>query len=94
MIACLKGVGKEFSRRQRLSKLVIGMRSASRHFLRRNVGMVSRMQEELLEERIRRLTSSGVVGEKDCKGGGVAGGGKWGGKVEGLMEAESLNILS
>jgi hypothetical protein len=82
IVACLKEGGNVDSRRHRLSRLVMGRRRASRHFLSRNVGTMSREHEELLEERMIWRTSSVEVGEKERNGGGVVGGAMWGEQLE------------
>lgn len=50
IVACLKEGGKVDSSKQRLSRLVMGISRASRHFFSRKVGIMSRVQEELLDE--------------------------------------------
>ena len=72
--ACLKGSGNLFSERERLTRLVIGMRSEGRQFFKRKVGITSREHEASEEARIADLISSGVAGEKRSKIGGVEGG--------------------
>ena len=73
-LACLKIVGKVDSDKQRFRSVVIGGRRASRQDLRSQVGIISREQEELGEERMRDLTSSTVVGAKPDKRGGATSG--------------------
>ena len=73
-LACLKIEGKVDSVKQRFKSIVIGGKRASRQDFRSQVGMMSREQEELGEERMRDLTSSSVVGAKLDKRGGATSG--------------------
>lgn len=92
-MACLRSDGNLDSARQRLRKVVIGGKSASRQDLRRNVGMMSSEQEESGEERMILRTSSVVVGEKELKNGGVTGGEICGEEREACKDERSLLIL-
>ena len=62
--AVLKQSGNVDSCKQRLIKVVIGVRRESRQDLRTKVGMKSRVQVASDEERIAILTSSVVAGLK------------------------------
>ena len=93
-MACLKGVGKVDSDKQRLRRAVIGGKSESKQDLRSQVGIVSSEQEELGEERISLLTSSGVAGSKLHRRGGAMAGAMCGEESEGVIEERSLVILS
>jgi len=93
-IACLKEEGKVDSERQRLRRVVMGVRRESKQDLRNHVGIMSREQEESGEERIRFLTSSGVVGENVHRRGGATSGVMCGeGRTE-IIEERNLEILS
>jgi hypothetical protein len=71
IIAVLKQAGKIDSLRQRLIKVVIGGRRASRHDLSTVVGIKSSGQDALDEVRIAVLTSSSVARSKcESTGGG------------------------
>jgi hypothetical protein len=95
--ACLKGVGKIPSEKERLMRIVIGLISELRHCLSNLVGIGSSEQVASEEWRMAFLTSSSVAGEKQWRRGGSKGGGMWGescgSDVEG-NEEHSLEILS
>src|SRR6267154_790654 len=63
-MACLKGSGKVDSEMERLMRVVIGKMRTSRQDLRRTVGMKSREQVALEEDKIADRTSAVVAGRK------------------------------
>src|SRR6267154_5665694 len=83
---------------ERLMRVVIGKTRTSRQDLRREVGMKSREQVALEEDKIAERTSAVVAGRKDERSGGGGGGGGRGGEEKGREEEEkeevSLRILS
>ena len=83
-MAFLKQCGKVPSSNAKLMILVMGKTKESRQDLRRKVGMMSREQVALEEDRIAARTSAVFVGEKELKDGGARGrwniwGGEWNG---------------
>jgi len=94
----LKDVGKVPSARERLIRVVIGVRRESRQDLMSLVGMGSSGQVEFEDERMTRRTSSCDAGDRLSSGGGGNGGGgcrMWIGTEAGEGRAEqSLVILS
>ena len=60
---------------ERLIRVVMGRRKASRQDLRRRVGIRSREQVASQEESMTERTSSIDAGEKEVRGGGGNGGG-------------------
>jgi hypothetical protein len=85
-MACLNEGGKVFSERQRLMRVVMGRRRASRHCFRRKVGRMSREQEALELERMIERISSGEVGRKEERGGELESGWISGERLEGGIE--------
>ena len=82
---------------ERLMRVVIGKMRTSRQDLRREVGMKSREQVALEEDKIAERTSAVVAGRKDERRGGWMGGGRWReeeGREEEEKEEVSLRILS
>src|SRR6267154_2970696 len=69
-IACLKVSGKVPSEIDRFMRVVIGKMRTSRQDLRRVVGMKSREQVALEEDKIAERTSAVVAGRKDERSGG------------------------
>ena len=59
---------------ERLMRLVIGKIRTSRHDLRRAVGIKSREQAALEEDKMADRTSAAVAGRKDVRRGGGVGG--------------------
>src|SRR6267154_540543 len=78
-MACLKGSGKVDSEMERLMRMVIGKMRTSRQDLRREVGMKSRDQVALEEDKRAERTSAVLAGRKDERSGG--GGGRRGGGI-------------
>ena len=70
-MAVLNASGKEPSERDKFTRVVIGLIRASRQDFRRKVGMGSKLQVALEEERIALRTSASVAREKVDKEGGV-----------------------
>ena len=62
---------------ERLIRVVIGKMRTSRQDLRREVGIKSREQVALEEDKIAERTSAVVAGRKDERRGGGIGGGRW-----------------
>lgn len=94
--ACLKGVGKDPEVRERLIMAVMGWRREGRQAFKSQVGIGSRGQVELEEERMAAETSEREAGAKQGRMGGGTGGGMWGLEEEAeeeRKEAESLEIL-
>ena len=73
-MASLNFEGKTPSERDKLIMFVIGRIKALMQDLRRKVGIMSREQVELEDERIRLRTSSVVAGRKEDSGFGEKGG--------------------
>ena len=74
--ACLKGRGKVDSEMERFMRVKRLKTRTSRHDLRRTVGIKSREQVALEEEKIADRTSAMVAGRKDERRGGGALGGR------------------
>ena len=68
---CFESSGKEPSERDKFIRVVIGLIRASRQDFRRKVGIGSKLQVALEEERIALRTSASVAGEKVDKEVGV-----------------------
>src|SRR5271155_2846298 len=97
MIEDLKLSGNDPSKRERLTKVVIGVSSAGRHDLRSLVGIESRKQVASDDVWMAEAISSGVAGEKFSNGGGGETGMECGEKVEaaeGVNDEDILAILS
>ena len=73
-MASLNLEGKRASERDKLIMLVMGWIKASMYDLRKKVGMMSREQVELEDEKIKLRTSSVVAGRKEDSGFGGRGG--------------------
>ena len=71
MIAYLKSLGNVFSEMHKLNRVVIGGSRASMQDLKSVVGIRSRQQVELEQDRMAILTSDSVRVVKDRNGGGV-----------------------
>jgi len=74
MTACLNSLGNVLSEMHRLRSVVMGGRRASRQDLRSVVGIRSRQQVELEQDKIANLTSALVSELKDTNEGGVGKG--------------------
>ena len=68
---CFEVIRKVPSERARLIIVVMGRAKESRQDLRRKVGMKSRVQEALEEERMACLTSWMLAGRKEEQAGGM-----------------------
>ena len=75
-MAVLKAPGKEPSARDKCIRVVIGLIRASRQDFKRKIGIESKLQVALEEERIALRTSASVAEEKEGREGGVRGGGE------------------